>query len=139
MLESTPPTVWIALLLLVGMAGFLLGRRMSLSARRWRALQEELAAAREQGQRIQEELESYRGRVAEHFARTSEKLHDLTLQYRAVYDHLARGAGELCPEGFEKLEGGLGLDALEEEVPASGSASAGSGDPSPTEPADGAH
>jgi len=114
MLESTPPIVWIALLLFVGIAAFLLGRRVSPSARRQRGLQEELAAAREQGQRIQEELESYRGRVAEHFTQTSEKLHDLTLQYRAVYDHLARGAGELCPEGFEKLEGGLGLDALQE-------------------------
>ena len=29
--------------------------------------------------------------------------------------HLAEGAGELCPEGFQKLDGGLGLDALPEE------------------------
>jgi hypothetical protein len=33
-----------------------------------------------------------------------------------VYEHLAKGATELCPEGFSKLEGGLGLDALPEEI-----------------------
>ena len=58
----------------------------------------------------------YRGKVADHFAGTSERLRELTLQYRAIYNHLAEGAGELCPESFEKLEGGLGLDALPEET-----------------------
>ncbi len=62
-----------------------------------------------------EKHDRYRGKVSDHFAGTSERLRDLTLQYREVYNHLAEGAGELCPEGFEKLEGGLGLDALPEE------------------------
>ena len=56
--------------------------------------------------------------MADHFAETSQKLHDLTLQYRSVYDHLAAGAGELCPESLEKLDGGLGLDALPDGAPA---------------------
>ena len=46
---------------------------------------------------------------------TSERLRELTFQYRAIYNHLAEGAVDLCPEGFEKLDGGLGLDALPEE------------------------
>jgi uncharacterized membrane-anchored protein YhcB (DUF1043 family) len=77
--------------------------------------QGEIRAGRDELERTREGLERYRGKVADHFAGTSERLRDLTLQYRAIYSHLAEGAGELCPEGFQKLEGGLGLDALPEE------------------------
>lgn len=76
---------------------------------------ENLARAEAEIEAGREKHDRYRGKVADHFAGTSERLRDLTLQYREVYNHLAEGAGELCPEGFEKLEGGLGLDALPEE------------------------
>lgn len=75
----------------------------------------EIRAGRDELERTREGFESYRGQVADHFVGTSERLRDLTVQYRAIYSHLAEGAGELCPEGFQKLEGGLGLDALPEE------------------------
>ena len=75
-----------------------------------------LAEERAAHDRARRGYEDYRKQVADHFSETSERLHDLTLQYRAVYEHLAKGATELCPEGFSKLEGGLGLDALPEEV-----------------------
>ena len=71
----------------------------------------EIVAGRDELERTREGLERYRGKVADHFVGTSERLRELTLQYRAIYNHLAEGAGELCPQGFEKLEGGLGLDA----------------------------
>jgi uncharacterized membrane-anchored protein YhcB (DUF1043 family) len=102
------------LLLLIALGAFFLGRKTGSGAARVRGLEGELTAAREEATRLQEDLDGYRGRVTEHFAETSQRLHDLTLQYRAVYDHLAKGANELCPEGFQKLEGGLGLDALPE-------------------------
>jgi uncharacterized membrane-anchored protein YhcB (DUF1043 family) len=75
----------------------------------------EIRAGRDELERAREGLERYRGKVADHFAGTSERLCELTVQYRAIYNHLAEGAADLCPEGFEKLEGGLGLDALPEE------------------------
>jgi uncharacterized membrane-anchored protein YhcB (DUF1043 family) len=117
-------------ILLAGVGlGFLLGRRASAARTQARQLeadledlrkeheraQAELRAGRDELERTREDLEHYREKVANHFAGTSERLRELTLQYRAVYNHLAEGAGDLCPEGFEKLEGGLGLDALPEE------------------------
>jgi uncharacterized membrane-anchored protein YhcB (DUF1043 family) len=75
----------------------------------------EVRAGRDEIARTREGFESYRGKVADHFVGTSERLRELTFQYRAIYNHLAEGAVELCPEGFEKLEGGLGLDALPAE------------------------
>jgi uncharacterized membrane-anchored protein YhcB (DUF1043 family) len=117
-------------ILLAGISlGFGLGLRFSTARARARQLEgqledlqkeherahAEIQAGREELERAREGLERYRGKVADHFAGTSERLRELTLQYRAIYNHLSEGAGELCPEGFEKLEGGLGLDALPEE------------------------
>lgn len=109
--------------------GLVLGRRTGAGARvgelegRCEELGKDLERARaevragvEALERTREELEGYRGRVTEHFAGTSDLLRDLTLQYRAVYDHLAEGARELCPEGFPGLEGGAELARLEREA-----------------------
>jgi uncharacterized membrane-anchored protein YhcB (DUF1043 family) len=119
MLESftASPGLWIvvAAVLAAGL-GFAIGRIGGAAARRTRALQVALAEERAAHDRARKDYEGYRKQVADHFSETSERLHDLTLQYRAVYEHLAEGATELCPEGFSKLEGGLGLDALPEEV-----------------------
>lgn len=131
MLESLWPAVLAGILVIAVLASFVLGRRTGASARQVRALKDALATACGERDRSREELEGYRKRVADHFAETSEKLHDLTLQYRDVYDHLARGAGELCPEGFAQLEGGLGLDALPEAEAEAPPASAGAGPEAP--------
>ena len=121
----------VAAVVLAGVAvGILIGRRSSEERARARRLEAQLEDLRKEYERAEaeiavgkEELERYRGKVADHFAGTSERLRELTLQYRAIYNHLAEGAGELCPQGFEKLEGGLGLDALPEgsEAPESDS------------------
>jgi uncharacterized membrane-anchored protein YhcB (DUF1043 family) len=119
MLESlaASPALWIAAAAaLAGGLGFALGRSGGATARRVRALGVALAEERAAHDKARSEYEAYRKQVADHFGETSERLHDLTLQYRAVYEHLAKGATELCPEGFSKLEGGLGLDALPEEI-----------------------
>jgi uncharacterized membrane-anchored protein YhcB (DUF1043 family) len=107
-----------ALVVLALVAGaYAWGRRMGDGTRRVRELESRLEVAAQERERVEGELRGYRERVADHFSETSERLHELTVQYRAVYEHLAKGASELCPESFEKLEGGLGLDALPEESP----------------------
>jgi hypothetical protein len=111
----TSPVAWIAVLIAAA-AGFAIGRVTGNGARKLRALEAQLGAERSAHATTRGESAAYRKQVADHFTETSERLHDLTLQYRAVYEHLAEGASELCPGGFAKLEGGLGLDALPEEV-----------------------
>jgi hypothetical protein len=135
---AASPGLWIALAAVVAAAiGFLAGRTGGAAARRARALQVALAEERAAHDKARGEYDAYRKRVADHFAETSERLHELTLQYRSVYEHLAKGAGELCPEGFAKLEGGLGLDALPEEAapraaaPAPPAAEAAAAEPAP--------
>jgi outer membrane murein-binding lipoprotein Lpp len=72
----------------------------------------ELEAAKHELKRTQRELDRYRDDVNDHFAGTSELLRELTLQYRAVYDHLAHGAALLCPDESAALESGFAAGAL---------------------------
>jgi len=114
---AVSPGLWIALAAaLAAGLGFAIGRFGGGADRRARALNRALAEERAAHDKARGEYDAYRKQVADHFTETSERLHDLTLQYRSVYEHLAKGATELCPEGFSKLEGGLGLDALPEEA-----------------------
>jgi uncharacterized membrane-anchored protein YhcB (DUF1043 family) len=108
-----------AIILLAGglAAGFLLGRSAGALPRRVRELEKDLRlasvrleGAAEELKRSEQQLEDYRNQVVAHFSGTGEKLRELTLQYRAVWDHLAEGARALCPEGSLRLPGGL--DAL---------------------------
>jgi uncharacterized membrane-anchored protein YhcB (DUF1043 family) len=132
---ASSPGLWIAIAAVVAAAlGFAIGRIGGAAGRRARALQLALAEERAAHDKARGEYEVYRKRVADHFTETSERLHDLTLQYRSVYEHLAKGATELCPEGFSKLEGGLGLDALPEEAAPRPEASAAEGaEPDPAQ------
>jgi len=107
--------VAIPVLVLAVLASYLIGRRMGTGPARLRELQSTLDAALAEREELRQETDQYKQRVAEHFTETSHRLHELTLNYRAVYDHLAKGASDLCTDDFEKLEGGLGLDALPEE------------------------
>jgi uncharacterized membrane-anchored protein YhcB (DUF1043 family) len=109
------PEIWIA----VGVAlalGFGIGRATGANAQKVRDLEASLDAEQQSHLKTRGEAEGYRTKVSEHFVETSERLHDLTLQYRSVYEHLAKGASDLCPESLTKLEGGLGLDALPEDA-----------------------
>jgi uncharacterized membrane-anchored protein YhcB (DUF1043 family) len=58
--------------------------------------QKDLQRSREELQRSQEEVQQYRTQVTQHFTQTAELLQTLTLNYRAVYEHLAEGAAALC-------------------------------------------
>ncbi len=116
-MQLQDPTLWIAAgaALIVGLLlGLAFGRRGGKSAARVHELETELEASRE-------EISRYREQVADHFTETSRLLRDLTLQYRGVYEHLADGARNLCPEGAVELAPSLADAALpataEEEAP----------------------
>jgi uncharacterized membrane-anchored protein YhcB (DUF1043 family) len=76
-----------------------------------------------QALRLQEELcelrkrfSDYRDQVSRHFMRTSELVQEMTQSYRAVYEHLASGAQELCEEELDTPS----LDAPGENLLAEG-------------------
>jgi uncharacterized membrane-anchored protein YhcB (DUF1043 family) len=59
-----------------------------------RELQEELNL-------LKERFTDYRDQVTQHFMRTSELVQEMTQSYRAVYEHLASGAQNLCSDELE--------------------------------------
>jgi uncharacterized membrane-anchored protein YhcB (DUF1043 family) len=63
---------------------------------RVRALETELRA--EQARNAE-----YREAVAQHFSEASGKFRDLTREYTALYEHLAHGARDLCPDRLQAL------------------------------------
>jgi hypothetical protein len=92
-------------LLAGGIVGFLIGRASNKALELCRKLEAELAEAREAQAR-------YRSEVAQHFARTSDLVKSLTLQYRAVYEHLADGARSLCPDSVPEIGRGVAGEPL---------------------------
>ncbi|MCW5891072.1 MAG: DUF1043 family protein [bacterium] len=94
------------LLALVGIVLVALGIGLGISIgrrgdARSRALEAELAQVREDRARYQEQ-------VAQHFGRTATLFRDLTQQYGTLWQHLASGARDLCPERVAALEEQLG-------------------------------
>ena len=83
--------------------GFLLTWQMSPSSERIRETEKELNAARA-------ELVAYRDKVTQHFQTSATLFEDMHERYRAVYQHLASSAQELCTERPEGLH--LDLDAI---------------------------
>jgi uncharacterized membrane-anchored protein YhcB (DUF1043 family) len=89
-----------------------LAARFEQASKERELARQELDAARDALRRLTQDYDAYRGKVTDHFAGTSDRLRDLAIQYRAVYQHLAEGASALCPDGFQGLEGGLEAPAL---------------------------
>ena len=86
-----------------------------------KALEAELAAAREESSR-------YRDQVTQHFQRTSELVQGMTQSYRAVYEHLAGGSQQLCGDKISNPR----LDLPERDrLPDSGASTAEGGRESP--------
>jgi uncharacterized protein len=54
------------------------------------------AKLREELSDLRERFSDYRDQVTQHFMRTSELVQEMTQSYRAVYEHIATGAQELC-------------------------------------------
>jgi uncharacterized membrane-anchored protein YhcB (DUF1043 family) len=59
------------------------------------------AKLREELSELKGRLSDYRDHVTQHFVRTSELVQEMTESYRAVYEHLATGAQELCDGNVE--------------------------------------
>jgi uncharacterized protein len=102
----------IVLAVIGAVAGFLLGTRRGPGAGRVHAMQEELAQARVEHERL-------RGEVTTHFERTAELVNQLTGSYRELYQHLADGSQRLTTEGqaHARLEPPAAGPALMADVP----------------------
>jgi uncharacterized membrane-anchored protein YhcB (DUF1043 family) len=82
--------IWALLALVIGLVGgFFVGRSSNAGFRRSVELDQEL-------QRVRTELEGFRTNVVEHFTTTVNLVNKLTADYRAVYNHLSRGAQQLA-------------------------------------------
>jgi hypothetical protein len=79
--------------LLMGMA---LGRSHEADTERVKELEAEVKHSKE-------EAAKYQDHVAQHFMRTADLLHTMTANYRAVYEHLADGAQNLCAGQVQSL------------------------------------
>jgi hypothetical protein len=88
----------VGILLLGIIIGAIVARLVLPSRRQLRRLTSELESLRAQHA-------AYRSNVTKHFETTSELVANMTASYKAVYDHLAAGAQNLC-EGSKTLEGG---------------------------------
>jgi uncharacterized membrane-anchored protein YhcB (DUF1043 family) len=148
--QLLPYAPWLAAALALAV-GFVMGRAGQGPKRR-RELEGELSVLRgleEEGRSTREDLERrladagseaevYKKKVVDHFYGTSEQLRSLTLQYRSVFDHLADGARELCPDEIGQLDGEFGVPVLDAgealEVDASPDVSVASESESESEP-----
>ncbi|MDX9739902.1 MAG: YhcB family protein [Gammaproteobacteria bacterium] len=77
--------------------GYFVGRLGSAGVKRSLQLDQDLRETRQ-------ELERYRTSVVEHFTTTAQLVNKLTDDYRAVYQHLARGAQDLTGGRTPQLE-----------------------------------
>lgn len=89
---------WVFIVILAVMAlgigaGFAIGRSTNSAQRRSEALESEISELREQ-------MSGYRQQVGQHFAETADVVNAMTANYRALYDHLSKGAQDLCGEQF---------------------------------------
>ena len=71
--------------------GLLIGGKLSANPSRVKELEAQLREAKETDRR-------YRDNVSDHFSMTADLVHHMTESYREVYEHLASGAQDLCPE-----------------------------------------
>jgi uncharacterized membrane-anchored protein YhcB (DUF1043 family) len=91
-------------------------------------LEARAAAAEQEREQAVTELSAYQAEVVGHFRQTSDLLREMTLQYRNIYQHLARGAEVLCPEGALRIEPTAPIEGLPSAGPDEGLAFAEAGD-----------
>ncbi|MEM1404764.1 MAG: YhcB family protein [Pseudomonadota bacterium] len=88
--------------------GYLTGRNMAPGSQQTRELEDALENAQQSRERFEQQVNS-------HFADTADKLNALTANYKDVYEHLARGAQDLCTtegaKAFSSLQS-IGADEI---------------------------
>lgn len=114
--------VWVGVGFTVAfLCGLFIGRLFSTGVKRIKALraeieetQADLAKARsdlEQTRVVLEETRQeaseYRHNVTEHFSKAADLFNSLTVNYRAVYEHLAKSSLVLCDENTVMLSEGI--------------------------------
>ena len=104
------PTLTVIAALLVGLGlGWAMGTRKKENQDRTRELE----------QRLEQALTSradYEAEVTEHFQRTAGLLNQLSSDYRAIYQHMAKGADTLC-DGTVAMQIPSASNADEETLP----------------------
>jgi uncharacterized membrane-anchored protein YhcB (DUF1043 family) len=121
---SAPPSskesavVEMQMLWLAGIGGALIGLALGVvwGRSRSRGDANRVLELEEQIRIAEADHAQYRTQVSGHFVETSRRLHDLTLQYKSVYEHLADGARTLCPEGAVAIAPSLAEAALPETL-----------------------
>lgn len=73
-------------------AGLYFGRLDDVTNRQKKIMQQKLELTEQQ-------LNTYKSQVAEHFLKTASLVNSMTESYKAVHEHLAHGARELCDTG----------------------------------------
>lgn len=105
--------LWLILasMLAVGvLVGFFVGRgKGDTSAPRVKELEEALRIA-------EQEMQTYRIDVSQHFEKTATLFNQLTNDYRHVYEHLATSSEKLCGDQVAKLKGLTGESMALEDV-----------------------
>lgn len=111
--------IWIT-----GIAAFLAGAGIgALLYKVLRSDEARVKALETKLQELSEEHENYKSSVHSHFNGTARLLNEMTDSYRNVYQHLAKGAQNLCPDyissqlSLENL-GGTALPESSPELPA---------------------
>ena len=90
------PIIALVLVVVAIGAGFFFGRMTNSAVRNSKRLDADL-------KQVQSELADYKQEVSHHFEKTAELVNTMTASYRAVYEHLATGAQNLCKEQASKL------------------------------------
>jgi uncharacterized membrane-anchored protein YhcB (DUF1043 family) len=108
--------LWLAMpVLFIG--GLLIGRAYSPGGKRIKSFKDEIWQTQADLEQARLELnqtrtalessqgmsEEYRQQVSKHFSKTAELVNELTMNYKAVYEHLATSAVNLCDEGVAVL------------------------------------
>ncbi|MCE2390098.1 MAG: DUF1043 family protein [Proteobacteria bacterium] len=112
---TSDPAILIALgVFLAGLsAGCLFWRRYGAAEKRASQLEDDLREVSGKLEETRAELAAQREATSQHFERTAELFGDLTRQHVTVYNHLAEGARELCPDAPPALEQGFEFGRLE--------------------------
>ncbi|MGH8583267.1 MAG: YhcB family protein [Gammaproteobacteria bacterium] len=101
--------------------GVVIGRTLSTGVKRIKLLQTDIQQTRAELDRTRTELEearamleetrqealAYRQQVTEHFSKAADLFNSLTVNYRAVYEHLAKSSYQLCDETTVLLSDGM--------------------------------
>lgn len=83
----------------LALAAFVLGAAAGIAAAYLWVLRDKRAGnLQRELEKQQSEFEEHLQKVDEHFVRTSELFQEMTENYRAVYEHLAAGANDLCSD-----------------------------------------